>query len=125
MAEQSGPNVKYTGIASGNLNFADPACFRFLKKTGKDVHLCAASGEPVFGVLANKPLDNEHCSVVVDGFTKISVGASLGADALVMTNNTGFAILCASGFNSCGRLITGANSGLPGELYFTVAGSGR
>lgn len=125
MAEQSGPNVKWTGIASGDLNFADPACFRFLKKTGKDVHLCATSGELVFGVLANKPKDNEHCSVVVDGFTKVSVGASLGPDIMVATNNTGFAIQASSGQAVCGRLITGGNSGMPGEMYFSMTGSGR
>ena len=125
MAEVSGPRVLMTGVASGNLDFADPAGYRFVKKTGKDIHLCAASGELVFGVLNNKPRDNEHASVCVDGFTKICLGASLGADILVATNNTGFAINASSGQAVCGRLITGGNSGMPGEMQFTFTGSGR
>jgi hypothetical protein len=114
-----------TGVASGDLNFADPAGYRFVKKTGKDVHLCATSGELVYGVLNNKPKDNEHASVCVDGFTKICVGGSLGADVLVATNGSGFAISASSGQAVCGRLISGANSGMPAEMQFVFTGSGR
>lgn len=125
MAEVSGPRVLVTGVASGNLNFADPAGYRFVKKTGKDVHLCAVAGEIAYGVLNSKGLDNEHVSVCVDGFTKICVGASLGADILISTNATGFAANATSGQAVMGRLITGATSGLPAEMQFTFTGSGR
>lgn len=125
MAEVSGPRVLVTGVASGNLNFADPACFRFVKKTGKDVHLCATSGEIAYGVLNSKALDNEHVSVCVDGFTKISLGASLGPDILVAVGASGFAINASSGQAVMGRLITGGNSGLIGEMQFVFTGSGR
>lgn len=125
MAEVSGPRTLVTGVASGSLNFADPAGYRFVKKTGKDVHLCQTSGEIAFGVLNSKGNDNEHVSVCVEGFTKICVAASLGADILVATNNTGFAINASSGQAVMGRLITGANSGLVGEMQFVFTGSGR
>lgn len=125
MAEVSGRRVTATGVASGDLNFADPANYRFLVKTGKDVHLAASSGAMAYGVLQNKPKDNEHATVVVDGFTKVVLGSSLGADCLVMTNNTGFAVLLSSGGATLGRLITGADSGKVGEMFFTFASSGR
>ena len=125
MAEVSGPRTLVTGVASGNLNFADPAGFRFVKKTAKDVHLCSVSGEIVFGVLQSKANDNEHVSVCVDGFTKICLAASLGPDIFVATNNSGFAINASSGQSVAGRLITGANSGMPGEMQFSMPTSGR
>jgi hypothetical protein len=124
MAEVSGPRTFYSGVASGDLNFADPACYRILRKIGKDV-LLSTSGDPAFGVLNNKPKDNEHASVCVHGFTKVALASSLGPDALVQAGVNGFATLCLSGFNSVGRLITGGNSGMVGELFFTVAGSGN
>lgn len=124
MAEVSGPRTLYTGVASGNLDFQDPAGFRFLRKIGKDV-LLATSGDPVFGVLNNKPRDNEHATVCVHGFTKIALGSSLGPDALVQAGVNGFAVLCTSGFNSAGRLVTGGNSGMVGELFVSIVGSGN
>ena len=125
MAEVSGPRDLVTGVASGSLNFADPAGFRFVKRTGKDVHLCAVSGEIAFGVLNSKANDNEHVSVCVAGFTKICLASSLGPDILIATNNTGFAINASSGQAVMGRLMTGANSGMPGEMQFVFTGSGR
>ena len=125
MAEVSGKRSLATGIASGDLNFADPANFRFLLKTGKDVHLCSASGQIAYGVLQNKPKNNEFASVCVDGFTKFTAGGSIGADVLVMTNNSGFGIAAASGGSVLGRVITGADSGLIGEMLFSFTGSGR
>lgn len=125
MAEVSGPRTLVSAVASGDMNLADPANYRFVQKTGKDVFLATASGAMVFGVLNNKPKDNEFASVCVDGFTKVSLGASLGPDALVMTNNTGFAVQLSSGGAYLGRLITGGNSGMVGEMQFTFVGSGR
>jgi hypothetical protein len=125
MAEVSGPRTLVTAIASGNLNLADPTNYRFVLLTGKDVHLCSASGQMAYGVLNNKPQDNEHASVCILGNTKISVGASLGVGAPVMTNNAGWAVLVASGGSTLGRMITGADSGLVGEMQFVFTGSGR
>ena len=125
MAEVSGPRTLVTAIASGDLNYADPVNFRFVLKTNKDVHLCSASGQMAYGVLQNKPKDNEHATVCVDGFTKITAGGSLGPDGPVMTNQLGFAIAVASGGSTLGRMVSGANSGYPAEMYFSFTGSGR
>ena len=125
MAEVSGPRVLVTAIASGNLDFAEPASYRFVVKTGRFVNVAATSGGMIYGVLQNKPRNAEHAAVCVDGFTKISLGASLGPDIMIASNNTGFAILANSGQSTCGRLITGGNSGMPGELQFSFTGSGR
>ena len=115
MAEVSGPRTLVTAIASGNLNFADPANFRFVVKTGKYVNIAATSGGMIYGVLQNKPLNAEHASVCVDGFTKVTLGASIGPDVLVANGGAGFAINASSGQAVLGRLITGAQSGLVGD----------
>ncbi len=125
MAEISGDRMMMTRVASGSLNFADPAQYRFVQLTGRDVHLCSASGQAALGIVQNKPQDNEHATVCHFGHTKVSLGNSLGAGSLIMTDNTGFGIAVASGGATLGRLLTGASSGKLGEMFFTYAGSGR
>ena len=99
MAEVSGRRVTVTGVASGDLNIADPANYRFLFKADtKKVALASTSGAIAYGVLNNKPKNNEHATVVIDGFTKVTVGTSLGPDVLVM--NSGRAV---------GRLVRSRN----------------
>lgn len=124
MAELEGRNIRVSRVASGDLSFADPQCFRFLLQTNRDVHLCSASGQIPFGVLNNKPRDNEHATVCIHGSTKIVLAMSLGANARITTNNTGQGIAVSSGGADCGFLMTGAVSGAVAELFFTSPTSG-
>jgi hypothetical protein len=124
MAEVSGDRMTITRIASGDLNFADPGQYRFVAVTGRDVHLCG-SGAMALGVLGNKPKDNEHATVVTFGHTKVSLGSSIGAGTLVQAGVSGWASNAASGGAVMGRLLTGAASGLIGEMFVTQTGSGR
>jgi hypothetical protein len=124
MAAVSGMRTIVSKVASGNLNFAEPANYRFVRAIGNDdVLLPSASGQQVFGVLQNKPMDNEHASVCIHGPTKITLGISLGANARVMTSNSGYAIAADSAVNQCGYLMTGATSGTIGEMFFTAPSS--
>ena len=124
MSQVSGMRTIVSKVASGNLNFADPANYRFVRAIGADdVLLPAASGSIVFGVLQNKPQNDEHASVCIHGPTKITLGISLGVNVRVMTNDTGFAVLANSAVSQCGYLMTGAQSGCVGEMFFTAPSS--
>ena len=120
MAELSGDRQNFTRIASGDLSSSQ---FRFLLLTNRDVHLAASSGESTKGVLQNKPQDNEHATVTVHGFTKITMGESLGISAFVMTNDSGYAIACGSGQACAGYTVTEADSGNIGEMFYTFTGT--
>lgn len=123
MSVVSGKRIIVSAIASGNLDYADPARFRFVRKIGNDdVLQPAVSGLPVYGVLQNLPRDNEHASVCIEGPTKLTFGASLGADAPIMSNATGFAILATSGQYTAGRTIQAADSGKIGQAYISMTG---
>lgn len=119
--ERTGLQWSWTGIASGDLS---GSIHRFVVATGRDVHLAAASGTVVRGVLNSKPEDDEAARVVNLGHTKITLGESLGANAIVMTNDSGYAIAASSGQARLGYLIGGADSGGVGEMFFTFTGTG-
>ena len=123
MASIGGQYNAISRVASGNLNFADPAQYRFVLETGQDVHLASASGQVVAGVLRNSPQNNEHATVVNWGHAKVTLGSSLGQNTAIMTNDTGFAILASSGGSFLGRLLSAANSGLIAEAFITIVGS--
>lgn len=123
MASIGGQYNAISRVASGNLNFADPAQYRFVLMTGQDVHLASASGQVVAGVLKNSPQNNEHATVVNWGHAKVSLGSSLGQNAAIMTNDTGFAVLASSGGCQVGRLLSAANSGLIAEAFITIVGT--
>lgn len=124
MASIGGQYNAISRVASGNLNFADPAQYRLVQRgTGQDVYLASASGAVVEGVLRNSPQNNEHATVVNWGHAKVSLGGSLGIGATIMSNNTGFAILASSGACQVGRLMSAADSGLIAEAFITIVGT--
>ncbi len=124
MAELSGRQDTVSRVASGDLS-ADVTQYRFLILTGRDVHLAVTTGSIIFGLLQNKPQDNEHAKVAVSGFSKVTLGVSLGVGAFLTTDGSGYAISANSGDYVAGYLTTAAQSGLIGEGFFTFTGSGR
>lgn len=123
MAELSSIGFRETFVASGNL---DTSQFRFVRLVGPDVYL-ADSGF-ADGVLQNKPLDNDHATVVVMGPTKIQLSSSLGANILVGCGSGGYAVnASAGGVDSQGRkygtLLSGGTSGAYGVMVFTQVGT--
>jgi len=52
----------------------------------------------------------------------MSFGASLGADAAIMSSSAGYAILATSGQYAAGRTIQAANSGMVGQAYVSLTG---
>lgn len=122
-----GKRTIVSAVASGNLDFAEPAAHRFVRRIGDDVLQMAGSGAIAYGVLQNKPRDNEHASICVEGFTKLVFGESIGVGAALMSNNGGYAIkaVTSGGMNYvCGRSEQAANSGMIGQAYIYVSNVG-
>lgn len=116
MAELSSKGRVETRVASGDL---DGSQFTMVRQLGNaDVLTMPTTGAIPFGVLQDKPKDNEHAGCVVEGITKIRMADSLGANIFVMAGESGFAVQAASGQTTAGRLITGATSGALGVMNF-------
>ena len=123
MAEVSGPRTFTSRVMSGN---GATGQYKFVWAINNlDVGICATSGQTVYGILQNKPADDRHASVVVNGFSKITLGSSLGADATVMNGGAGFAVQAVSGSHPTGRLNTGGTSGAIAEMFITMTGTGN
>ena len=128
MAEVSGQNFTSTKAASGDISGSQFTYVRQLAGVNADVLTISASGVQVpFGILQNKPRDNEFATMVVMGHSKVRLANSLGANIWLMSGQSGWAVqyAAASGGVSTGRLITGATSGALGETLFnpTFVGS--
>ena len=105
-------------VASGDLSAAQ---FRFVNGGGVDVYLTVTTGSPSYGVLQNKPRNDEHASVIRDGATKIGLGSSFGANTWLMNGANGWATIALSGQVTMGLLITGATSGGVGQMQLNQA----
>ena len=119
MAEYT-DQLRISKVASGNLD-NDPQ-YRFLSFTAggnKDVWLNPTTGSAVYGVLQNKPRDNDHAAVAILGSTKVVLASSLGAGIFVMAGANGFATEAQSGQFIGGQLVTGATSGAVAEMVFS------
>jgi len=117
MAEVRGGFLKATYPHTGNLSQ-----FRFVAHDDTLVYHNTTSGTLVMGVTQNHPNHGEGAATLVSlGHTRITVGASLGGGIALMNGGTGFGTLAASGQAVAGFLITGANSGLVGEMIFNPA----
>ena len=114
MPEVRGGFLKASYVASGNLSQ-----YRFVNFSGVDVYLPPTSGSIVLGVTQNHPNDNEQAALVTLGHTRITLGGSLAAGAVVMTGLNGFATLAQSGQFVGGYLVSAADSGLVAEMVFT------
>jgi len=120
--ELRGPQTVGTFTASGDMN-TDALQFRFVVQAAgvnEDVYVANTSGSVVLGINVDKQQDNRHVRVAVDGFSKIRLASSLGANIWLTTDGAGYGIQYTgqSGTACNGRLITGATSGAPGEMFF-------
>ena len=123
MSAVSGQRNQVSRVASGDLSALQ---YTFVKEFGASntaVYPATTVGEVVYGILQNKPRNQEHATVCVDGFTKVTLGGSLGAGATVMVNSNAAAIAATSGQYICGRINRGGNSGSIGEMFLTLTGS--
>lgn len=107
MATKRGDDFRASWVASGDLSGSQ---YRFVTYAGVDVYL-PTSGVVTAGVLQNKPQNNEHASVISQGFSKLILAASVGAGVEVMAANNGFAINVGSGQWVGGRTLTAGDSG--------------
>jgi hypothetical protein len=107
MAEKRGGDFGASWVASGDLSGSQ---FRLVTFVGNDCYL-PGSGAFCAGVLQNKPKDNEHAAVIHQGFSKLFLGTSLGAQQEVMAGPNGGGILASSGQMVHAITLTAGNSG--------------
>lgn len=94
------------------------AQYRFVELTsaGK-VTQCNAQGELALGVLQNDPdADTRAAEVAIGGVTKVTLGATVAANAKVMTDTTGRAITATATNHVLGLCIKGGAVGEVGEV---------
>lgn len=87
--------------------------FKFVKVDSNGrAALCSVLGERVDGVLQDKPSAiGQAGSVMVGvGVTKITLGATLAAGALVTTSAAGVAVAAQSGYSPSGKLLEGGDA---------------
>jgi len=115
MAEKRGADFSSNWVASGDLsNALWRVVMRGSGRNGNDCYL-AGSGDytnPPAGVLQNKPKHNEHAGVINGGWTKLTLGGSLGVGEFTAGVN---------GFPTT----VGSNQWCMGVIYTTGAGSGE
>jgi hypothetical protein len=63
--------------------------YKFVKRSGANVILCAAATDIPLGVLQNDPTSGQAASVMIFGETKINADAALAVDALIGTSADG------------------------------------
>lgn len=67
--------------------------FKFVRVSGEfAINLNTTNAANCLGVLQDKPNTGEPATVMVDGVTKVRLGATLSAGAEVMSNNAGLAV---------------------------------
>lgn len=75
-----------------------------------------AVGDPVFGVLQNKPLEDQAASVMIDGISKVvAAGSTVSAGQIVSASSVGLAITQPTGGYAVGRVVSGS-SGSTGRV---------
>lgn len=125
MPELSGDRFTLSRVASGDFNSSEENRYRFCIINARDFHLANTAGQVVHGVNQEKNLDNDHGKLAVMGFTKITLGESIGAQQFVTTNASGYAVRSVDSADYIpGVLYTGADSGGVGEMLMTFTGSG-
>lgn len=114
--EVRGQNLKASYVATGTI-----VQYRLMNKsaTGLDVYTDPTTGTLHIGVSQNKPQNDEECTLVVGGHTKIQLANSLGAGITIMAGANGIGVRATSGQFAAGILVQGATSGSVGELSYT------
>ena len=123
MSVVSGNRTVVSKVMSGDGSALQYTFVRATPISNTGIYPASTVGEVVYGVLQNKPRNQEHASVAIDGLTKVIFGGSLGADATIMVNSNATAIAATSGQYVAGRVNTGGNSGSIGEIFLTLTGS--
>jgi hypothetical protein len=116
MATKRGGSFGASWVASGDLGQNQ---YKFVNYGGNQCYQ-PLSGQPIIGVLQNKPQDKKGADVHGVGYSKISLATSLGAGAELCPGTAGAAVLVTSG-NWCGGvLLTAGNSGDISEMLINI-----
>lgn len=94
--------------------------YRFVTVDSNGKAALAANGAPVFGVLQNKPSDDQAASIMINGLSKVVAhGSTVAVGDLVTSSSVGMAAAAAAGEYTVGRVVLGS-SGSTGRVL-TIA----
>lgn len=85
--------------------------YHFVKLSSGQVVLCSVIGEDAVGVLFDKPAAQGRAGkVAIAGIVKVTAGAAVAQDALVMTNASGRAITATATNVALGTALKAASA---------------
>lgn len=125
--EISAYSVKVTLVAGADLSAAQ---YKFVKldNTGKAVAVAAATDLPI-GVLQNAPLAGQEAEVLVTGGSKLVLGGTVAAGAVVSPSAAGAGVAIVHGTDTTkfavGQALTGGASGEIVTAVISCAAAGR
>lgn len=125
--EISAYSVKVTLVAGADLSAAQ---YKFVKldNTGKAVAVAAATDLPI-GVLQNAPLAGQEAEVLVAGGSKLVLGGTVAAGAVVSPSAAGAGVAIVHGTDTTkfavGQALTGGASGEIVTAVISCAAAGR
>lgn len=93
-----------------------------VNSAGPRVGRSATAGEPVIGVLQNKPQSGEHATITCLGFSKVKAGGTITAGGDFSATASATAVAASSGEYILGRALTSVASGGVFEAIITHAG---
>lgn len=97
--------------------------FKFVINTGASgAALPGAVGGSVFGVLQNKPLDDEAGTIAISGVSKVRATAStLAQGDLCAASSAGYAIPLGAGHYAVGRVVEGSSGAVDRVLSVLIS----
>jgi len=111
--EISNYSVKLSLVAGGDLS-SSQYTFVKLNSSGQVIACAAATDRPI-GVLQNNPASGKVAEVLVSGGTKLVLGGTVAAGAIVSPSSTGTGVAIVAGTDTtkyiCGAAVTGGASG--------------
>lgn len=125
--EISNYSVKVSLVAGADLSALQ---YNFVKlNSSGQVVACAAATDRPIGVLQNDPTSGKIAEVVVSGGTKLKLGGTVAAAAIVSPSSTGAGVAIVAGTDTtkynCGSALTGGASGEVITAVVNLSNPGR
>jgi hypothetical protein len=125
--EFSNYSVKATLVAGADLS-AKQYNFVKLNSSGQAVAVAAATDLPI-GILQNAPLSGQEAEILISGGSKLVLGGTVAAAAVVSPSSTGAGVAIAHGTDTTkyamGQAITGGASGEIVTVVVNCSNAGR
>jgi len=125
--EFSNYSVKVTLVAGGDLS-AKQYNFVKLNSSGQAV-VCAAATDLPIGILQNNPTSGSECEILITGGSKLVLGGTVAAGAIVSPSAAGAGVAVVHGTDTTkyamGQAVTGGASGEIVTVVVNCSSAGR